>query len=188
MDTEKTIRERKSIKSFNPKKIIDWRTIIEIIDFARFAPMAGNNFSLKFILVQDKEKIQKLTEASQQPFISNASSILVVCTVPSRTKNLYEERAGKYLQQQAGAAIQNILLAATNKKVGTCWIGHFVEEQVKNILKIPGNIEAEAMIAFGTASPKDTRPKTKIALQNILYFDEYKNDQMRDKEKDRMTA
>ena len=100
MDVEKAIQERKSVKSFNSKKSVDWRTAINIIDSARYTPMAGNNFSLKFILVQDRDKINKLAEASQQPFVTEANQIIVVCTIPTRTKNLYENRADKYLKQQ----------------------------------------------------------------------------------------
>ena len=69
--------------------------------------MAGNLYSLKFILVSDKEKIQKLSEASQQEFVADAQYVVVVCSNPSRTLNAYEERGENYLKQQAGAGIQN---------------------------------------------------------------------------------
>ena len=59
MDLDKVIHSRKSTKKFGDKKP-DWRDIIECIDAMRYAPMAGGNFSLKFILVADKEKITKV--------------------------------------------------------------------------------------------------------------------------------
>ena len=55
---DKIIHNRRSVKKFKSTKP-DWRTIIECIDAMRYAPMAGNNYSLKFILVDDKDKINK---------------------------------------------------------------------------------------------------------------------------------
>ena len=56
MDLTKAIQSRRSVRKFKDKKP-NWRDIIECIDSMRYAPMAGNNFTLKFILVTDEEKI-----------------------------------------------------------------------------------------------------------------------------------
>ena len=173
MELDKAIKSRKSVKKFSKKKP-DWRKIIEAIDGARYAPMAGNFFSLKFILVSDKEKIQKLSEASQQEFLANAQYVVVVCSNPSRTLNAYEERGKDYLKQQAGAGIQNFLLKLEEFGLATCWIGHFVDEQIKEILKIPKEINVEAIFPIGYENEiAKTKQKRKIDLDNFLYFDKY---------------
>ena len=173
MELNKAITSRISVKRLSKKKP-DWRKIIEAIDSARYAPMAGNLFSLKFILVSDKEKIQKLSEASQQEFISDAQYVVAVCSNPSRTLNTYEERGKNYLKQQAGAGIQNFLLKLEDFKLSTCWIGHFVDEQVKKILEIPKEINVEAFFPIGYESEiAKAKPKKKIDLGNVLYFEKY---------------
>ncbi len=173
MELDKAITSRKSVKKFSKKKP-DWRKIIEAIDMTRYAPMAGNFFSLKFILVSDKEKIQKLAEASQQEFISDAQYVVVVCSAPSRTLNAYEEHGKNYLKQQAGAGIQNFLLKLEEFGLATCWIGHFIDEQVKKILEIPKEINTEAFFPIGYEKENaKTNPKRKIELDRILYFNEY---------------
>jgi len=91
MNLDKAIQNRHSVRRFTSKKP-DWRDIIECIDSVRYAPMAGNIFSLKFIVVSDKEKIQNLADAAQQYFISQAQYVVVVCTNPSRTINSFEEQ------------------------------------------------------------------------------------------------
>ena len=48
MELDRVIKKRKSVKNFTNKKP-DWRDIVDAIDSARFAPMAGNKFNLKFI-------------------------------------------------------------------------------------------------------------------------------------------
>ncbi len=173
MELDKAITLRSSVKKFSKKKP-DWRKIIEAIDSARYAPMAGNFFSLKFILVSDKEKIQKLAEASQQEFVADVQYVVVVCSNPSKTLNAYEERGKNYLKQQAGAGIQNFLLKLEEFGLATCWIGHFVDEQIKRILEIPEEINVEAFFPIGfEKETAKTKQKRKIDLDNILYFEEY---------------
>jgi Nitroreductase len=173
---DKIIHARRSVRKFKSTKP-DWRKIIECIDSMRYAPMAGNNFSLKFILVDDEKKIDELAKASQQQFISEAKYVLVVCTTPTRTELSFEERGKNYLKQQAGAAIQNFLLKITEAKLATCWIGHFVDDEVKDILAIPKDIQVEALFPIGYALKK---PESKriIDLDNVLYFNKYGNKKM----------
>jgi nitroreductase len=173
---DKIIQLRRSVRKFNSKKP-NWRTIIECMDSMRYAPMAGNNFSLKFILVDDEKKISQLAEASQQEFVKEAKYVVVVCTTPTRTKLSYEERGENYLRQQAGAAIQNFLLKITESGLSTCWIGHFVDSEIKEILTIPKDIQIEALFPIGYAFEK---PKSKriIELDNVLYFNKYGNKKM----------
>jgi nitroreductase len=179
MNINKAIKSRKSVRSFKNKKP-NWRDIIECIDSARYAPMAGNNYTVKFILIDDQEKIASLSEAAQQDFFSNVYFVVVVCTDPTRTKNLYPERAEKYLPQQAGAAIENFLLKLQEKKLSTCWVGHFEENLVKRELKIPEHVIVEALFPIGYEF-KEFKKRQKVNIDSILFFNEYKNKKIGEK-------
>jgi nitroreductase len=177
MELDFAIKDRHSVRDFTNKKP-DWREIIECIDSARYAPMAGNNFTLRFVLVSDLEKIKKLTQAAQQDFIQNCQYIVVICSDKKRIINAFEERGEKYAKQQAGAGIQNILLSLTKKGLATCWIGHFVEDQIKSTLGIPDNIDVEAMLPIGYEKKLKQPKKQKADLDQCLFFDKYKNKRM----------
>jgi len=182
MDLNKVIQSRKSARKFKDKKP-DWRDIIECIDAARYSPMAGNNFTLKFILVNEQEKIQKISDAAQQPFISQAKYVVVVCSDTSRAVNAYKEKGKIFCRQQAGAAIQNFLLKIQEAGLSTCWVGYFVEEQIKRELKIPENIQIEAVFPIGYEFEKAKTRKIKIDMDRILYFNKYKNKKMKNPKK-----
>ncbi len=178
MELDKAIIKRKSVKKFSKRKP-DWRNIIEAIDMAKYSPMAGNLFSLKFIVVNDQEKIKELSKISQQDFVSDADYVVVVCSSSSRTLNSYEEKGEIYLRQQAGAAIQNFLLKLTDLGLSTCWIGYFVEDNVKKLLKIPKEMNVEAFFPIGYESQiSKGKQKRKIAVENVLYFEEYGKSRM----------
>lgn len=178
MELSKAIISRHSVKKFKSKKP-DWRDIIKCIDFARYAPMAGNNFTLKFILVDDREKIEKIADACQQNFVGDVSYIVVVCSNPSRLVNAYEKNGGKFNKQQVGAAIENFLLKIEEEKLATCWVGYFVEKNIREILKIPEGIEIEAIFPIGYELEKSYTKKEKVDLDNILFFNEFKNKKMK---------
>lgn len=179
MQLDKAIHSRKSIRHFISKKP-DWRDILECVDAMRFAPMAGGIFTPRFILVEEPEKINKLAEASQQEFIADAHYVLVVCSKSNMTENKFEERAKIYTRQQAGAAIQNFLLKIEEKKLSTCWIGHFVDNQVKRILSIPEDIQVEALFPIGYTIPREkSKEKRKPDLDKIMFFHKYGNKRMK---------
>jgi len=179
MNLDKAIKSRASVRKFSSKKP-DWRDIIEAIDSARYAPMAGGNFSLKFILVDDKEKIEKIAKSCQQDFISEAHYVVVVCSKTGRTLNAYgKEQGAVYARQQAGAAIENFLLKIQEFGLSTCWIGYFVESQIKRHLSIPGDVDVEAIFPVGFEYEKKRTRKEPIDMDNILYFNKFGEKRMK---------
>lgn len=178
MDFEKLVKSRKSVHSFSDKKP-DWRDIIECIDNARYIPTAGKNFILKFMLVQDKENIQKIANAAEQDFIAKAHYLIAVYSDNKRLKILFGDKKGEiYSRHEAGAAIQTILLSIQDHGLSGCWVGHFDKNEIKTILKIPEKMELEAIIPVGYEFKK-TKPKERIKMDNILYFDKHEKSQMR---------
>ena len=178
MRLDKAITSRKSVREYTSKKP-DWRKIIEAIDAARYAPMAGNNFTLKFILIDDTEKINSIAESCQQNFISKAKYVVAVYTNPKLPTTAYGKKEGmKYNHQQAGAAIQNFLLKLEQSKLATCWVGYFVESQIKKLLEIPEDNILEAIFPIGYENDKPKKKRMKVDIDKILYFGKHGNKKM----------
>jgi nitroreductase len=177
MDLDKAIKERHCVRRFKTKAP-DWRDLIKAIDLARLAPSAGNIPTLKFVVVTEQDKIQRLAEASQQDFVGTAQYVVVVCTDPTQCVRSYEERGNKYCSQQAGAAIQNFFLKLTDLGLSTCWVGSFADEQVKRILQIPENAIVEGIFPIGYEMPPKDKQKPKAPLEDVLYFNKWKNKYM----------
>jgi nitroreductase len=179
MDLDTAIKSRRSVRHFT-NKTPDWRDIIECIDSARYAPMAGKNFILKFILIDDPEKIIKISEYCQQDFIAEAQYVVVVCSDDSRIRNMFGERGKEFVKQESGAAIENFLLKIVEKGLSTCWVGHFVEDEIKHLLKIPEKSRVEALFPIGYEAKKPLLRNWRIELDRILFFNEYKNKKMKE--------
>jgi nitroreductase len=172
MDLKEAITSRKSTRKFDGKPA-NWKKVVQAIDVARFAPMAGNMCVTHFILVENKESINKITEATQQSFVGDAGMLIVVVSNRERVKKMFDANDKGFAQQQAGAIIQNLLLTLTEKKIDNCWVGFFDDDIIKNELKIPENEDVEAVIAVGTGSKIRREPSKKPELQNMVFFEKY---------------
>lgn len=175
MDFEKVIKNRRSIRDYSDKDI-NYDKVLEAVEAANKAPSPGNLQILNFVIVKDKEKIIKIANACQQEFVKSASAIVVVCSDKANAEKMYDERADKYTKHHAGAAIENFLLKITDMKLASCWVGAFSDVTIKNILKIPNEIEIEAVLPVACSSKiAKTEQKPKPELINTIFFEEWKN-------------
>ena len=174
MEFKSLIKKRASVRRFQTSKP-DWRKIVQAIDAARYVPLAGNMMNFKFILVSDKDKIEWMKKASQQKFVGDVHYVVVMVSDDKKLTQSYDDRGKKFARQQSGAAIQNFLLALTDLGLATCWTGYFDEACIKRELSIPDDLVVEAIFPIGKAAAGEGRPKRKMDLDNVLYFDKWKN-------------
>lgn len=174
MQLDTAIKRRHSIRRYSSKGI-NWDRIAEVLNSATFAPFAGNLCTLRLILVSERQKIQEIADAARQNFVVKAPAVIVVCSDPSIAVNAYNMRGYRYSRQQAGAAIQNILLKITDLGLASCWIGAFDDNIIKGILGIPENIEIEAILPLARKSIIREAKRKEISLHNILFFEHYGN-------------
>jgi nitroreductase len=173
MQLETAVKKRRSIRNFSDRKA-DWRKILLALDYARFAPMAGNYYSLKYILVSDREKIRIIEGACQQKFVGKADYLLVVLSDRDRVKKMYDSYCKEFGAQQAGAAIQNILLGLTEQGLASCWVGFFENSIIARELKIPNSLVIEAVVSIGVEGKFiREKQKPKPELDNLLFFERF---------------
>lgn len=173
MNFDELLKQRRSIRDYSPKKV-SFENITKICEASRFSPMAGNIYTIRLVIINNERKIKDIAEMCfEQNFVGKASCLIVVCSDLSSVVRSYDERGKIYARQQAGAAIENMLLKTAELKLATCWIGAFDEDAVKRILKIPENIQIEAILPIAYASKK-TIEKKKPDLKMIAFFEQWK--------------
>ncbi|MBS3081798.1 nitroreductase family protein [Candidatus Pacearchaeota archaeon] len=172
MKTEEAIKKRRSIRKFS-NKIVKFGTILEIIDAANQAPFAGNINNLKYIIIESLENKKYIGTFSQQHWTNEASWIILICSELKKLEALYDLRASKYSKQQAGAAIQNMLLKTTDLGLSACWVGAFADEEIKSHFKIPQNWSIEAIIPIGYAKNKEKKSVRKAPLESKIFWEKW---------------
>jgi nitroreductase len=173
LDVLEAIKERRSIRSFTGEAVSD-EAVKQLIDVARYAPSAGNAQPLELVVVRDQKIKQLLTLAAlNQMLIQKASVVFVVCTDVTRSRMSYGGRGEKlYSIQDTAAATENILLAAHELGLATCWIGAFNEKAVANAIKAPKNTRPVAIIPVGHPAEKPSAPKRR-AVDDFVHYETF---------------
>lgn len=157
------INKRRSVRLFSDKKI-ERKEINLILRAAMQAPSAGNQQPWEFAVIEDRENIEKLSLASPySKFSANANVIIIVYL---REENL---KHAAYVQQDLGACIENLLLEATNLKIGSTWMGIYPDKErsdyIKKLINLDDSLTPFATIALGY-------PKNEDSIKFIDRFDE----------------
>lgn len=177
MDTLDCIKGRRSIRSFNSKKV-EPETVEKIISFAAYAPSWKNTQITRYIAIQDadlKSDISKhTTSENNKKIIQNAPLLIAITIIKNRSGF---ERDGSYTTSKkdgwqmfdAGIASQTFCLAAHEFGVGTVIMGIFDEVEISGILEIPEDRELVALIAAGYYDTIPAVPKRKSINDLLLY-------------------
>lgn len=151
------IKQRRSIQSYKDIPISQDQWSI-ILDAATYAPNSGNIQDWRFIVVNDQSTKDKLADACHgQSWMTTAPLHIVCCSDTGRSKKFYGARGETmYTVQNVAAAIQNMLITATDMGLASSWVGSFEENQVCQILDIPSGIKVHAILTVGYAN--EVRP------------------------------
>lgn len=146
MDLFEAVHTRRSIRSFTDRDVAD-DDVEKILRAAMAAPSAGNQQSWQFIIVRDKDKLQKVTEIHPYAkMVVNAPVSIIVC-------GALGVKWPTFWSQDCAAACQNILLAARALDLATTWAGIYPEqdriEGFREIFDIPEDVIPFAIIPIG---------------------------------------
>lgn len=176
MEFDAIVKKRKSVNKFT-KKNVSWKYVLDAIELANQGPFAGNINNLKFLIIEEKETIKKIAKFAEQLWIAEAGIIILVCSDETHLENMYGERGRVYSRQQAGAAIQTVLLKLTELGLASCWVGAYTDEIIKESLKIPQHIQIEAIIPIGYENKKLSEKKPgKKEIEHVIYWENWKNE------------
>ena len=89
-------------------------------------------------MVSDKTIRQILFSGYSRQWFVDAPIIIVACGFPD--KGWCRKDGEKYYSIDVAIAMQNMILAAHEMGLGTCWIAAFDEKKVKKVLDIPKNV------------------------------------------------
>ena len=160
MDLFEAIKGRRSIRSFLDRNVEE-ETLGRVLDAGRLAPSARNLQDWKFVVVRDKETRRRLAEAARnQQFIAQAPVVIAACGTSD-----YVMTCGQHAYTiDVSIAVDHITLAAFSLGLGTCWIGAFYEDKVKEILGIPADIRVVALLPLGYPAEQPTARQRKSLM------------------------
>ena len=143
----KNIKQRRSIRRYKDKNIPK-KLIKDVIEAGRYAPSSHNSQPWRFVVVTDRKKIKEVSDhikdwfkgrlklgaflgifnkkvkkdlegakqrlfTEQDLFFYDAPLLVLICAKP-----------GRFTKVDCACAAQNMMLAARDLGIGSCWIGY----------------------------------------------------------------
>lgn len=170
MDIFEAIELRKSVRSYLNKPVEDEK-LKKILEAARLSPSASNRQERRFVVVKNENTRQQLSIASKnQTFVAHAPVVIACC---AQTDGHIMSCGQATYPIDLSIAIDHMTLAAAALQLGTCWIGAFSEEEVKQILCVPKEIRVVELLTLGYPSDPSKMPKHRLPLDELVKYEKW---------------
>ena len=151
MEFYDVVLTRRSVRSSKPDMLSE-EVLGRVMEAVRMAPSGSNKQPWRFILVSDPGLRGRLVPiCNNQSFIGEAPVVVVACG-----QDVNYNRGG-YMGEMTflvdvSIAFTHMILAARAEGLGTCWIGDFENEKVKELLGIPEDWDVVVVSPLGYPS------------------------------------
>jgi nitroreductase len=159
MELSDVLARRRSVRHFNPRLNVSDEDVRALLLAAISAPSAGNIQPWRFTVLRTESARERLAGALGQRWATAAPVVIVVSVDPRPCAARYGDRGeALYSIQDTAAAVNNILLAAVDRGLSSCWIGAFDERAVRDALGIPAPITPIAILPVGHSAESSAKP------------------------------
>ena len=173
------IGKRRSTRKYQ-KRPVQREVLERCLEAARLAPSACNSQPWSFVVVDTEPLRTKLAQAAfsgvyaMNKFAMSAPVLIAVLTERSK---FMAALAGKFRGVQyslidVGIACAFFSLAAEAEGIGSCLLGWFDEQAVKNVLGFSRNARIDIMISLGYSAGEKATAKIRKTPQEIWRYAE----------------
>lgn len=178
MDVLEAIHKRRSIRDYADRPVPD-EVVSRIIEAGTWAPSSGNMQAWEFVIVKDAEARRKLVETTDagivsrggvttQEWILDAPVVIIVCYDVKRMTARYGKKGRELLTiLDCMGCVQNMLLAATELRLGTCCVVGFFPDQLKAALPIPKELTPMLLVPMGYPSFQPP-PPYRLPVEDVV--------------------
>ena len=150
-----TIFSRRSIRKYTHEPVSE-AEVKTLLEAAMAAPSASNRKPRHFVVVNERETLDRLGEA--HPYGKMLFEAPLCIAVWGDTR-----RAEHYWVQDCSAATENLLLAVAALGLGAVWLGVYPRENrisaIRNVLDLPEAAVPLSLVSIGHPA-EDKEPRT----------------------------
>lgn len=182
MDLDQAIEERRSIRKFSDHFVTD-QEINQLLEAARWAPSWRNSQVWEFIVVRDKELIEKITAAYREGNPARncslaASALIVACArtgVSGTTDGVERTKFTNWFMFDLGLAVQNLCLKAHALGLGTVVVGALGHDRCRELLDLPEGYEVVVALPLGKPALSGKEGPARKPVTEFAHRDRFGN-------------
>lgn len=166
MNLEEGILTRRSIRSYQKNNKLSKKDIDDILNMAMHAPSGNNTQPWEFVVVDSDSLFSKIMAIHPYcSFLKDAGAAIIVCG------NLNEQLDEGYWIADCAAAMENLLLGAHAKGLGSCWCGIYPREErmeaFAKLLNLPDYVKPLGMAVIGYSDDEPKQPRVRFKPTKI---------------------
>jgi nitroreductase len=170
MKIHEVIRTRYSVREYLPTPVPD-EQLLKVLEAARLAPSSSNRQEWRFIVVRDEDRRRRLASAANnQTWIAGAP--IIIAAVGTDPGSIMTCGLPRYAVD-VSIAITHMMLAAVEESLGTCWIGAFSQEKVRQILGVSDDSVVVTIMPLGHPRSSGGAAKSRKRLEDIVRYETY---------------
>jgi nitroreductase len=166
MEFSELIQERYSVRAYRPDPV-DQETLQEVLEAARLAPTAANRQPFRILVIPTAGREASLRRIYNREWFTQAPLVLCICALPAEG---WVRMVGKpYVDVDVAIAMDHLVLAATDKGLGTCWIAAFDPAAARKVLALPAGVEPIIFTPLGYPADQP-RSKARKPLAELVQY------------------
>jgi nitroreductase len=144
-----------------------------ILEAGRIAPSAVNYQPWHFIVIQEKENLNKAHAVYHREWFRTAPCVIVICG--NHNQSWKRKQDGKdHCDIDIAIAVDHMTLQATELGLATCWICNFDKEKTIETMNLPSYLEPIVILPVGYPldQPDPSRhDKKRKGIQDIVSYE-----------------
>lgn len=178
MNLEKLLEWRRSYRKFDEERELAKEDIDGILSSIKFASCANNRQFLRFISVENKEKVLEIFDntrwATSLPNDAGRPKegerpVYFIAILSDKEKKL------KFDGVDQGLVISNLTLAAAERGIGSCIIGSVLDDKMREILSYDDRYTCSLVVAFGYPKIESSIKEINLEEDQSYYLDDHGN-------------
>ena len=182
MDVFEAIKSRTSYRGIFKNQPIPREHLIQIVQAGLDAPSAKNVQTTRFVIIDDKELIRKMTGSLPKRDFFKTCQAMILCITDKHPQSVLESH--QFQIEDCAAAVENMLLAITALGYATVWIDGMlrlerIAEKIAEVIHLPDNKKVQILLPLGVPAEQGPR-KEKMPFDERAWFNVYPNKEMND--------
>jgi len=195
METLDAVKNRRSIKEFDPEHLMSVGEKEQLLSLAMLSPTACNIQNWRYVIISDIDLRNKIKEAAWgQPQITDASLLIILCAdlkawekepirywknAPDEVKDFVLPAIEGYYKNKAqvqrdeamrscGISAQTLMLSAKSMGYDSCPMDGFNFDAVAELINLPNDHVISMFVAIGKATKEAWERPGQLELSDVI--------------------
>jgi nitroreductase len=167
MDFLSLVKARYSVRAYKSDPV-DPDALDYVLEAARLAPTAANRQPFQLLVLKTEGRREALRQIYDREWFVQAPLLICACELPGGAWRRADNR--NYAAVDVAIVMDHLILAATERGLGTCWVAAFDSQAARQVLHLPEEVEPIVFTPLGYAADTPGEKERK-PLEDLVRYE-----------------